>query len=96
MLRSTGQYDQLLAKAQEFRQQLVDLGKNDLLRSDSAYTSANRTLLGLIQSVDELNRNPQMTNTILYDNLNGSMKELRDNLRDFRMNPRKYLRMKLF
>ena len=96
LLRSTGQYDRLLAKAQEFRQQLVDLGKNDLLRSDSAYTSANRTLLGLIQSVDELNRNPQMTNTILYDNLNGSMKELRDNLRDFRMNPRKYLRMKLF
>jgi phospholipid/cholesterol/gamma-HCH transport system substrate-binding protein len=96
LLRSTGQYDQLLAKAQEFRQQLVDLGKNDLLRSDSAYTGANQTLLGLIQSVDELNRNPQMTNTILYDNLNGSMKELRDNLRDFRMNPRKYLRIKLF
>jgi phospholipid/cholesterol/gamma-HCH transport system substrate-binding protein len=96
LLRSTAGYDQLLSKVQEFRRQLVELGKSDLLQSESAYDGANRTLAGLIQSVDELNRNPHMTNTVLYDNLNGSLKELRDNLRDFRTNPRKYLRLKVF
>jgi phospholipid/cholesterol/gamma-HCH transport system substrate-binding protein len=96
LLRSTARYDQLLSATQEFRRQLAELGKSDLLQSDSAYDSANRTLAGLIQSVDELNLNPHMTNTVLYDNLNGSLKELRDNLRDFRTSPRKYLRLKLF
>jgi hypothetical protein len=46
--------------------------------------------------VDELNRNQQMTSTALYENLNGSLKQLRENLRDFRLNPRKYLHMKIF
>jgi hypothetical protein len=50
----------------------------------------------LIESVDEFNRNPQMMNSALYDNLNGSLRELRDNIRDFRLNPKKYLWMKLF
>jgi hypothetical protein len=66
------------------------------MQSDSAYVSANRTLAGLIESVDEFNRNPQMMNSALYDNLNGSLRELRDNIRDFRLNPKKYLWMKLF
>jgi phospholipid/cholesterol/gamma-HCH transport system substrate-binding protein len=96
LLRSTARYDQLLSKTQEFRQQLAELGKSDLLQSENAYDSVNRTLAGLIQSVDDLNRNPHVTNTVLYDNLTGSLKELRDNLRDFRLNPRKYLRLKVF
>ena len=62
----------------------------------SAYVEANRSLAALIQSVDELNRNPQMTTTTVYDNLNGSLKKLQDSLRDFRLNPKKYLRLKVF
>ena len=58
--------------------------------------SANQQLAALIQSVDKMNLNPQLTKTIVYDNLNGSLKELRDSLRDFRLNPKKYLRLKIF
>jgi phospholipid/cholesterol/gamma-HCH transport system substrate-binding protein len=96
LLRDSGQYDQLLSKTQEFRRSIEAVSKNDLLQSDSAYVEANRTLAVLIQSVDELNRNPQMTTTVVYDNLNGSLKELQDGLRDFRLNPKKYLRLKIF
>jgi phospholipid/cholesterol/gamma-HCH transport system substrate-binding protein len=60
------------------------------------YDSVTQSLGAMIQKVDELNRNPMMTNTVLYDNLNGSLKELRDGLKDFRMNPRKFMRLKLF
>jgi len=60
------------------------------------YDSVTQSLGTLIQRVDEFNRDPMMRNTVLYDNLNGSLKELRDSLRDFRLNPRKFMRMKLF
>jgi len=96
LLRSTAQYDQLLAKAQAFRKSIEDLGKNDLLQSTTAYDNVGVMLAGLIKSVDELNLNPYLTNATLYENLNGSLKELRDNVKDFRLNPRKYLRLKVF
>jgi len=96
LLRDSARYDQLLSKVQEFRRSLEAASKNDLLQSDDAYVSANRTLGALIRSVDELNLNRQMTSTAVYDNLNGSLKELQDSLRDFRLNPKKYLRLKIF
>lgn len=96
LLRSSADYDRLLSKAQEFRRSIETLSKNDLLQSDSAYVSADRALAAMIASVDEFNRNPEMMTTAVYDNLNGSLKELQEGLRDFRVNPKKYLRMKLF
>ena len=96
LLRDSAQYDRLVSQAQALRRSLEAAGKSDWMQSDSAYVSANRTLAGLIESVDEFNRNPQMMNSALYDNLNGSLRELRDNIRDFRLNPKKYLWMKLF
>jgi phospholipid/cholesterol/gamma-HCH transport system substrate-binding protein len=96
MLRSTAQYDHLLSQAQAFRQSLEQLGKGDLFQSASAYDSAAQGLARLIHSIDELNRDPLMTSTVLYENWTGSMKEMRDSMKDFRENPRKYLWMKLF
>lgn len=96
LLRNSAQYDQMLAAAQGFRHSLEALRGNELLQSDSAYTNVSEWLDGMIQSVDELNRRPELNNTLVYDNLNGSLQELRDALRDFRQSPRKYLWMKLF
>jgi phospholipid/cholesterol/gamma-HCH transport system substrate-binding protein len=96
LLRSSAQYEQLLRQAQDFHHTLQEIAKSDLMQSDSMYDSVTQSLGAMIQKVDELNRNPMMTNTVLYDNLNGSLKELRDGLKDFRMNPRKFMRLKLF
>ena len=96
LLRDSAQYDQLLSTAQGFRHSIEALGSSGLFQSDTAYVNANQQLAALIQSVDKMNLNPQLTTTIMYDNLNGSMKELRDSLRDFRLNPKKYLRLKIF
>jgi phospholipid/cholesterol/gamma-HCH transport system substrate-binding protein len=96
LLRSTAQYDQLLTQAQEFRQSIVELEKNDLLQSTTVYDNATQTMTALIGMVDDFNRSPHLANGAQYDNWNGSLKELRDSLKDFRENPRKYLRLKLF
>jgi len=96
LLRSSAQYDQLLSSTQDLRRSLEALGKSDLMQSDNAYVSANRTLTALIQSVDDFNLNPQLATTAVYDNLNGSLQELQKSVRDFRLNPKKYLRTKLF
>jgi phospholipid/cholesterol/gamma-HCH transport system substrate-binding protein len=96
MLRSPAQYDQLVSQAQAFRQQLEKIGKGSMLQSPAAYDSAVKGLGALIQQVDDLNRAPLMTNTVLFENWNGSMKELRDSLKDFRENPQKYMWMKVF
>ncbi len=96
MLQSSAQYDQLLGQARQFHQALTTLGKSDLLASDDAYFTLNRTLGTLIQNVDQFNRTPLLATSAVYENLNGSMKELRDNMRDFRLNPKKYLRLKIF
>ena len=41
------------------------------MQSDRAYVNVNQWLVALIQSVDDINRNPQIATTALYDNLNG-------------------------
>jgi len=38
----------------------------------------------------------RLTTTAVYENLDGSLRKLRENVRDFRLNPRKYLRLKVF
>jgi phospholipid/cholesterol/gamma-HCH transport system substrate-binding protein len=96
LLRDSAQYDQLLHATQGFRHSIEAWGSSDLLQSDRAYVSVNQWLAALIKSVDELNRNPLLATTAVYDNLNGSMKELQETLRDFRLNPKKYLRIKVF
>ncbi len=45
---------------------------------------------------DEFNASPLLTNSAVYDNLQGMAKELQTTTRDFRENPRKYLRFKVF
>jgi len=96
LLQSSAPYDDLLRQTLEFHHTLDEIGKSDLLQSDSMYDSLTESLRTLIQRVDEFNRDPMMTNTVWYDNLNGSLKEFRDSLRDFRLNPRKFMRLKLF
>jgi phospholipid/cholesterol/gamma-HCH transport system substrate-binding protein len=96
LARDSAQYDQFVSKAQKLHRSVEALNSIELLRSDSTWVSINRTLAALIAKVDDFNRNPQLANSVLYDNLNGSLKELRNMVRDFHSNPRKYLTMKLF
>jgi len=96
LLVDSAQYEQLVAAAQELHRFAERLAGSEYLKSDEAYGNANRLIASLSQRVDEMNASPLLTTTMLYDNLNGAAGELRDAVRDFRQNPKKYLRLKVF
>ena len=66
------------------------------MQSDTLYADWNSRVVSLIESVDAFNRGPAMTTTQAYDNLNGFARELQATMRDFRQNPRKFMRLKVF
>jgi phospholipid/cholesterol/gamma-HCH transport system substrate-binding protein len=96
ILRDSAQYEKLRSDAADLRRSIADLRASEYVRSDTLYADWNRGVLSLIESVDAFNRAPAMTTTQTYDNLNGFARELRDTVRDFRQNPRKFLRIKVF
>ena len=96
LLRDSGQYDQFQTGAQDLRKTISDLRAGDWLKSDQMYQEWNRGLATLIQTVEEMNANPLLTRSDTYESLNGFAKEFSSTVRDFRQDPRKYLRIKMF
>jgi len=96
LLRDSARYDKLRSDMADLRRSIADLRAAEFMRSDSLYTDWNRRVLSLIESVDAFNRGPAMTTSQAYDNLNGFARELQNTVRDFRQNPRKFMRIKVF
>jgi phospholipid/cholesterol/gamma-HCH transport system substrate-binding protein len=96
LLRDSARYDKLRSDLEGLRRSIADLRAADLMRSDTLYADWNRRVLSLIESVDAFNSDPAMATSQAYDNLNGFARELQDTMRDFRQNPRKFMRMKVF
>jgi phospholipid/cholesterol/gamma-HCH transport system substrate-binding protein len=92
-LRDSGMHDALVAQFRDLRTTLTNLTASDFFRSDQTYTDWNRAVAGLIRSVDDINTQPVFTTTALYDNINGAAAEWTNTIRDFRQNPKKYLRL---
>src|SRR5262249_37485263 len=96
LLRDNAQYDQAQSVARDLRQTVTDFRKSPFVSSDSMYRDLNRSLTHVIRSVQDLNANPMIAGSHTYENLNGAARELRNAIHDFRQDPRKYLRMKMF
>jgi phospholipid/cholesterol/gamma-HCH transport system substrate-binding protein len=96
LLRDSAQYDKLRGDIGDLRHSIANLRAAQFMQSDTLYADWNRRVLSLIESVDAFNRSPAMATTQVYDNLNGFAHELQTTMRDFRQNPRKYMRLKLF
>lgn len=96
LLHDESDYKQLMARLTDLRQSIERLSANSLLQSDEMYKQWNRELASLIETVDQWNENPLLTTSETYDNLTGFASQIRDNIRDFRTNPSKYLRIKIF
>jgi phospholipid/cholesterol/gamma-HCH transport system substrate-binding protein len=96
MLRDTQQYEQARAQVVDLRKSIGDLHTGDVMTSDADYNSWIKQVTGIIQSVENFNANPMLTTTAVYDNLNGMAKEMQSTMKDFRGNPQKFLRLKIF
>jgi phospholipid/cholesterol/gamma-HCH transport system substrate-binding protein len=93
MLRDTGQYDGMRASVAALRQSIHQIGLGEWMRTDTAYEVWHQSVRGWIRSVDEFNTLPLLTNTAVYDNLNGAARQLQVTLREFHENPKKFLRL---
>jgi hypothetical protein len=95
-LRDSAQYDQLRAAVSDLGRAMVTFHNDPMLQSDALYRDWTHSVVLLIRSVDEIRASPMFATTQTYDNLNGFAKELRDNIKDFREHPSKFLRLKMF
>ena len=95
-LHDPADFASALNDIQSLRKSIANLRGADWMTSDESYASWNRTVAGWIQNVDQMNSSPLFNTSEMYDSLAGAAREMQDSLRDFRENPRKYLRLKVF
>lgn len=96
LLRDPAKYEELRAAVADFRKSVASFRSSPVLQSNAMYNEWNQMVISLIQSVDQMNASPLLSSSALYDNINGFATELRDSLRDFHQNPKKYLGFKIF
>jgi hypothetical protein len=96
LLRDTQQYDQVLAQVADLRRSIESLHGSEMIASDRAYNDWTRQVGAIIRQVEEFNAGGMLTTSAVYDNLDGMAKEFQAKGKEFRVNPRKFLRMKLF
>ena len=95
LLRDTKQYEQALAQVGDLRRSIVGLHRAEMMTDERAYNGWTQTVAALSRQVDEFNTTPMLTTSAVYDNLAGMAKELQTTTKEFRENPKKYLRIKL-
>jgi len=106
LLRDTTQYDQIRDQLAQLRHTLADLnaGKGaggEWIASDAMYVQWNRMLTSWIENVDALNSGEgsmgqMISNAQTYETLNGKLRELQSTMKEFRADPQKFLRLKIF
>lgn len=95
-LRDSAQYDQATATIRGLRDSIAGMRNSAMIQSDTVYTDLNRSVTSLIATVDGVNTGPLFAAPQAYESWTGSMEELAKTLKDFREDPRKYLRLKIF
>jgi phospholipid/cholesterol/gamma-HCH transport system substrate-binding protein len=106
LLRNTTQYDQIQDQLMQLRHTLSDLkegkgGAGQLIASDAAYLDWNRRVAAWIENVDALNSGEgamghMLSNAQTYESLTGALQHLQSTMKEFRTDPQKFLRIKIF
>jgi phospholipid/cholesterol/gamma-HCH transport system substrate-binding protein len=106
LLRDTTQYDRIRDQIAQVRNTLADLNAGngaagEFIASDAAYVEWNRRLTAWIENVDALSSGEgsmgqMLSNAQTYESLNGALRQLHSTMKEFREDPRKFLRIKLF
>jgi phospholipid/cholesterol/gamma-HCH transport system substrate-binding protein len=96
LLRNPAQYESLRADVASLRKSVADVRAGAFIQSDQAYSDWVAMVSGWMRTVDEMNASPMLITSETYDNLNGMAREMRGTMKDFRENPQKFLRLKVF
>ncbi len=95
-LRDSSQHDQWVAAVRGMRESVSAIRQAKFVQSDEMWSSVARAVDGLARSVDNINNGPLFSAPQAYESLNGFAREMEKTVRDFRGNPQKYLRLKVF
>lgn len=95
-LRDPAQFQQLRGMLQELQKTIADAHNADFMQSSQSYEGLSATVGSLTRQVDEINTSRMLNATDLYESMNGAAREVQRSVKDFRENPRKYLRMRVF
>lgn len=96
LLRSPAQYEDMRNRLGRLRNTVADLAKQPMMNSDQAYNDWNRQVVAIIQRVNDFNASPMMITPSVYENVNGALREMQQGAKEFRENPKKFLRLKIF
>jgi phospholipid/cholesterol/gamma-HCH transport system substrate-binding protein len=96
LLRDSAQYDQAAATIQSVRESIRSIRASPMMQSDTMYTDLTRSVLNVTRSVEQIDTGGLFAAPQAYESWNGMARELEKSMRDFRENPRKYLRLKIF
>lgn len=105
LLKDQALYDDVHTSVRQINTILTDLnaGKGTagkLLKDDQLARQMSQTLTSLNTTIDKINAGQGtigqlVVNPQLYDSLNGSAREIHELIKDFRSNPKKFLRIQL-
>ena len=105
LLKDAALYDEIHGTVKDVRRLVDDLnaGKGTagkLLKSDELHQQISATIARLDTMLDKLNSGQGtlgqlLVNPQLYESLNGTTREMHELMKDFRANPKKFLRIKL-
>jgi phospholipid/cholesterol/gamma-HCH transport system substrate-binding protein len=96
LLRTTQQYQQALAQVGDLRHSIQSLHVSQMMTDNGTYGGWVQAVAAMSRQVDDFNATPMLTSSAVYDNLQGMAKELQTTTKEFRENPKKYLRIKMF
>ena len=105
LLKDPAMYDEFRLAIADVRKTIdqVNSGKGTvgkLLNSDELHNQLSASMKRLDVTIDKINSGQGtlgqlLVNSSLYDNLNGTAREMQGLMKDFRANPKKFLRIKL-
>lgn len=95
-LNDPAQYLALRDSLEQLRKSIADARSAELLNSDATYRDFNAGVASIARQVDDINQSRMLNATDAYESLTGSLRELQSTVKDFRQNPQKYLRLKIF
>jgi phospholipid/cholesterol/gamma-HCH transport system substrate-binding protein len=96
LLRDPAGYEDIRKQVADVRRQVEQIRNAEFMKSDALYQSWNQNLASLSRSVDTFNAGELMTSVQTYESLLGMTQNMGSTLKDFRTNPKKYLRLKIF
>ncbi len=96
LLRDSATYDSIVAGIANVRRAVTNVRGSAFIATSTAYDQWSRSVQSLVGRVDDFNTGPLLTRADTYESLNGKARELAASMKDFRENPKKFLRLKLF